>query len=331
MNDLLPLTIACGDYDRTKALQDGRVSVEGCRVNYIPLEPEEVFFRAFRNQEFDVCELSFSSYCLSTARNDCAYIGIPAFVSRVFRHSGIYIRKDAGIQSPQDLRGKRIGVPEYQLTALVWIRGMLQDEYGVKPSESLWFGGGQEEPGRDERAPLKLPPDIKFTAIPQDRTLVEMLLAGELDVLFTARAPSCYDNGHPNVERLFPNYREVEKAYYKKTGLFPIMHLIGIKKDLVAKHPWLPTSVYKAFLQARDIAYKRAREVAALHLTLPWGEAEARETVTLMGKDYWPYGVKESAHDIEAMTRYSFEQGLASRKLSPTDLFAPGTLEISKI
>jgi 4,5-dihydroxyphthalate decarboxylase len=331
MNDLVPLTIACGDYDRTRALSDGRESVEGCRVNFLPLEPEEVFFRSFRNQEFDVAELSFSSYCIATARGDSAYIGIPAFVSRCFRHSGIYVRKDAGIKTPQDLRGKRIGVPEYQLTALVWIRGMLQEEFGVKPSESTWFGGGQEEPGRDERTPIKMPSDVKLTAIPHDKTLVQMLLAGELDALFTARAPSCYENGHPNVDRLFPNYREVEKAYWSKTGLFPIMHLIGIKKDLVARHPWLPTSVYKAFLSARNFAYKEAREVAALHVTLPWVEAEARETVKLMGKDYWPYGVKESARDIEAMTSYSFAQGLASKKLTPADLFAPGTLEISKI
>lgn len=332
MNETLSITIGCGDYDRTRALKDGRVSVEGCRTNFLSLEPEEVFFRAFRNAEFDVSELSFSSYCIATARGDCPYIGIPAFVSRIFRHSGIYIRKDAGINKPEDLRGKRIGVPEYQLTALVWIRGMLEEEYGVKPSESLWFGGGQEQPGgRDERTPVVLPPDIKLAAIDRDRTLVEMLVAGELDALFTARAPSCFVNKHPNVGRLFPNYREVEKAYYKKTGLFPIMHLIGIRKSLVAQNPWLPTSVYKAFVQARDLAYKEAKEVAALPVTLPWMEAECLETVELMGEDYWPYGVHESARDIEAMTRYSFQQGLAKRKLSPADLFAPGTLEISKI
>jgi 4,5-dihydroxyphthalate decarboxylase len=331
MIEQLLLTIACGDYDRTRAIKDGRVQVEGCRVNYLPLEPEEVFFRAFRNYEFDISELSFSSYLLQASRGECPYIGIPAFVSRIFRHSGIYIRTDRGIKEPADLRGKRIGVPEYQLTALVWIRGMLEEEYGIKPADIRWFQGGQEEAGRDERTPLKLTNGVEIQMIPPNKTLNGMLADGELDALFTARAPSCFVAGASNVGRLFPDYREVEKQYYRKTELFPIMHLIGIRKTLVERHPWLPMSVYKAFVAAKAIAMRDVRDVTALYVTLPWVEAEALETIALMGPDYWRYGVAESRKDIEAIARYSYQQGLAIRPMKAEELFAKSTLEISKI
>src|SRR6476620_3724725 len=250
----VPITIACGNYDRARAIRDGRVKVEGCDVTYLPLYPEEIFFRAFRYQEFDVSELSFSSYIRTIAAGDSAYVGIPAFVSRIFRHSGIYIRTDAGIKTPADLRGKRIGLPEYQITAVVWMRGMLQHEYGVSPNEIHWRSGGQEQPGRGERTPLKPIPGLDLQPLGPEQTLVGMLRNGELDALFTARAPSSFINGEPHIARLFPNAREAERAYYKKTGLFPIMHLIGIKKTLVERHPWLATSVFKAFCEAKALA-----------------------------------------------------------------------------
>lgn len=327
----IPITIACGDYDRVRAIKDGRVKVEGCDVTFIPLEPEEVFFRAFRYEEFDVCELSFSSYMRVTSQGKSPFVGIPAFVSRVFRHSGIYIRTDRGIEKPEDLKGKLVGVPEYQMTAPVWMRGMLEDEYGVKPIDIHWRNGGQEEAGRDERTPLTLTNGVDLQPIPEDRTLSEMFTAGELDAIMSARAPSPFLRGEPNIARLFPNYKEDERAYYEKTKMFPIMHLIGVKKTLAEKHPWLPGSLYKAFVQARDIAYREVREIAALNVTLPWVEAETLETIALMGPDYWRYGIKESAHEIEAITRYSYSQGLSERKLTAEDLFAPSTFEISKI
>lgn len=327
----LSLTVACGDYDRVRAIKDGRVPIEGCDVNFLPLAAEEVFFRAFRSTEFDVTELSFSSTMIQTARGDCQYIGIPAFVSRIFRHSSIYIRTDRGITRPQDLRGKKIGLPEYQMTAPVWMRGMMQDEYGVRPEECIWRSGGQEQPGRDERTPIKPIPGLDLAPIPNDRTLVDMFVKGELDALFTARAPSCFVDGAPNIGRLFPNYREVEKAYYQKTKLFPIMHLIGIRKTLVEQHPWLATSVYKAFVQAKAIAMQEVRDITALNITLPWVEAEALESMALMGQDYWRYGVKESLHEIDALARYSYEQGLSSRLLTAADLFAPQVMDISRI
>jgi len=327
----IPITIACGDYDRTRAIKDGRVPVEGCAVTYLPLEPEEVFFRAFRYQEFDVCELSFSSYLRITDQGKSDYIGIPAFVSRVFRHSGIYVRTDRGIHTPQDLKGKVIGLPEYQITAVVWQRGILQDEYGVKPTDIRWRSGGIEQPGRDERTPLAPIPGLDLQPIAADKTLSGMLAAGEIDAMFSARAPSAFLRGAPNVGRLFPDYRAVEQAYYRKTGMFPIMHLVGVKKALVARHPWLPTSLYKAFLAAKALAMEEVRDINALRVTLPWLEAECLETRALMGEDYWRYGVAENRKEIDTLARYAHEQGLVKQRLAADQLFAAPTIEISRI
>lgn len=327
----IPITMAAGNMDRLAAIRDGRVKVEGCDVTFIPMEPEEVFFRAFRYAEFDCCELSFSSYVRVASQGKNEYVGVPAFVSRVFRHSGFYIRTDRGIRTPEDLRGRLVGVPEYQMTAPVWMRGILEDEYGVKPTEIKWRSGGQEEPGRDERTPFEPPPGLDLQPIPEDRTLVDMFEAGELDALTTARAPSSFTSEKPNIGRLFPDFRTVEKEYYRKTRMFPIMHLMGVRKDLAKKHPWLPGSIYKALLAARDAAYEDVARTAALSVTLPWVDAERRDTVRLMGADYWRYGVEECRHEIEALARYSFSHGLSERQMTPEELFAESTFELSKI
>lgn len=327
----ISLTLACGDYDRTRAIKDGRVPVEGCAVTYLPLEPEEIFHRAFKHQEFDVCELSFSSYLRTVDAGTSPYTGVPAFVSRIFRHSGIYIRTDRGIRTPQDLKGRLIGLPEYQITAVVWLRGLMQDEYGVKPTDIRWRQGGIEEPGRTERTPLKPIPGLDLKPIPAGKTLSGMLEDGELDAMFSARAPSCFLRGAPNIGRLFPDYRSVEKEYYRKTGMFPIMHLIGIKREIAQAHPWLSASLYKAFCQAKAYAMRDVMDVNALQITLPWLVAEAEETAKLMGTDFWRYGVHENAAEIEALTRYSYEQGLVQRKLRVEDLFPASVIEVSKI
>jgi 4,5-dihydroxyphthalate decarboxylase len=331
MTARISLTLACGDYDRTRAIKDGRVPVEGCDINYLPMEPEEAFHRAFKHHEFDVSELSFSSYLRTVDSGNPPFVGIPAFVSRLFRHSAVYIRTDRGISEPADLKGKLIGLPEYQITAVVWLRGIMQDEYGVKPTDIRWRQGGIEEPGRSERTPLKPIPGIELKAIPPDKTLSGMLESGELDALYSARAPSCFLRGAPNVGRLFPNFREVEKAYYRKTGLFPVMHLIGIKRHIVEHHPWLPASLYKAFLEAKTLALRQVKEINALPVTLPWLVAEAQETVELMGEDFWRYGVHENIKEIETLTRYAYEQGLVSRKLSVADLFPPSVIAVNKV
>jgi 4,5-dihydroxyphthalate decarboxylase len=327
----IPITIACGNYDRTRPIMDGRVRVEGCAVTCLPLYPEEIFFRAFRYQEFDVCELSMSSYLRTVANGTSAYVGIPAFVSRIFRHSGIYVRRDAGIKEPADLRGKRIGLPEYQITAVVWMRGMMQHEYGIKPTDIHWRSGGQEEPGRGERTPLKPIPGLDLTPIGPDETLVGMLREGKLDALFTARGPSSFLRGEPHIARLFPDTRQAELAYYKKTGLFPIMHLIGIRKTLLAQYPWLATSLYKAFCEAKALAMTDLLDVNALAVTLPFLEAETLATMATMGRDFWRYGVHENMREIDALTGYAFEQGLIDRKLTAEELFPPSMFELSKV
>lgn len=327
----LPVSVAVWDYDRTRALMDGRIAIEGCDANYFPLMVEETFFRALRSTEFDIAELSLSSYTALTSRDACPYVAIPVFMSRMFRHSAIYVRKDAGIREPKDLIGRVVGVPEYQLTAPVWVRGILEDEYGVKPSDVKWRTGGVEEPGRHEKVAIKLPPDVECEAIPADQTLNQWLLEGKIDALVAPRAPSIFAEGHPNIGRLFPDFRGVEQAYFKKTGIFPIMHVIGIRKELVAQHPWLPASVFKAFTEAKKIAQKDLSEVAALKVSLPWLSAEYDESVKLMGQDIWSYGVPGNEKTLETFLRYHHQQGLSNRQMRIADLFVPSTMEQVKI
>jgi 4,5-dihydroxyphthalate decarboxylase len=325
------LSLAVGDYDRTRAIIDGRAKFEGCDVTAVMLEPEEAFHRAFKFREFDVTEMSLSSHIVNTARGNAHYIGIPAFVSRLFRHSGIYIRTDRGIRRPEDLKGKTIGLPEYQITANVWIRGMLKDQYGVEPRDIKWRRGGIEEPGRDERTPIKLPADIDLKDIPHDRTLSQMLESGELDGMIGARAPSCFLRGAPNIARLFSDYPKAEEEYFRKTQIFPIMHLIGIRRSLAEQHPWLAVSVLKAFIKAKQICMKEFEQIGHLACSLPWSVHEYERLKHTMGEDYWSYGIEANRHVLETLAGYSFDQGLSSRKVPIEDMFARSTHELSKI
>jgi 4,5-dihydroxyphthalate decarboxylase len=327
----LDLSLGCCGYDRTRAVLDGRAPIEGCRVIGTAIEPEEAFHRAFRFNEFDVSELSLSSHALLTSRGQNQYVGIPAFVSRLFRHSGIYIRTDRGINHPEDLKGKTVGLPEYQITANVWIRGILKDDFGVDASDVHWCRGGVEQPGRAERAPLLLPSNIDLQQIPDHRTLSQMLESGEVDAVIGARAPSCFSRGAKNVARLFQDYRRTEADYFKRTGTFPIMHIIGIRKSLVERHPWLPASVFKAFMQAKELAMYELGQIGHLFVSLPWGVAEYEEAKKLLGDDYWSYDFDRNRHVLETFTRYHHEQGLSSRRVAPEELFFESTLDLAKI
>lgn len=327
----LRLTVACGDYDRTRAFRDGRVSIEGTDADFFFLPVEETFFRALRYAEFDVAELSLSSYTVLASTGKCPYTAIPVFLSRSFRHSSIYIRKDAGIGSPCDLIGRNVGVPEYQLTAPVWVRGILEDEYGVKPSDIHWKTGGVDQPGRSEKVPLSLPSDVDCAPIPPDETLGEWLEEGKIDALVAPRAPACFERGSPRIGRLFPDYRTVEKAYFAKTGIFPIMHVVGIRKTLLADNPWLPASLLKAFCGAKTLALESMAEVAALTVTLPWVGAELAETRELMAPDFWSYGVQGNEKALEAFLRYHASQGLSAPGLTYPDLFCPSSLEMVRV
>jgi 4,5-dihydroxyphthalate decarboxylase len=325
----LRLSIGISDYDRIKPLKEGLVQVEGCDPVVVALQqPEAVFHTAYTHQEFDVCELSFSSTILQTARGNCPYVPIPVFLSRVFRHSGIYVRADSGIRKPEDLKGKIVGVPEYQMTAALWIRGMLSDEYGVKPADIKWRNGGLENPGREEKFGLQ-PPGIELKAIPHDRTLNDMLDKGELPAVITARAPSCYDG--EKIVRLFPDYKKAEQQYYAKTKLFPIMHVVGVRRTLLEQYPWVAASLLKAFAESKQRTIEKFKDVTALFVTMPWIGAELEETRALMGEDFWPYGVAANHHTVDAMCRYSFEQGLSPRRVKVEELFAPSTYEEIKI
>jgi 4,5-dihydroxyphthalate decarboxylase len=317
---VLELSLACQSNDRTRALLDGRVAVDGCKVTHVAGHAEEIFQRAFRHGEFDISELSFSTHLMTTARGEGPYVGIPAFISRAFRHSAIYIRNDRGIDSPAGLRGCQVGVPDFQQTAGVWVRGMLAEEYGVGPAEIRWRTGGLEQAGRKPRMPLKLPPRISVKPIPETKTLAGMLAEGELDAVISPRPPSCFGAGN-SVVRLFPEFRKAEEHYYGKTGLFPIMHLMGIRRELAKQHPWLAMNVYKALLKSKAIALEELRMVDTVRISHPWIAEEIGRVQSLMGEDYWRYGVKENSREIGALVRYAAADGLIENEIGPEELF----------
>lgn len=327
----LRLTLACWDYDRTRALADGRVSPEGIDLNFLPLHVEETFFRMLRNREFDVAEMSLSSYCVSLMRDDPAFIAIPVFPSRFFRHSCIFVSAKSGIREPRDLVGKRVGVPEYQMTAPVWIRGILSDEYGVGPTTVRYFTGGEEEPGRDEKLKLNLPPAFEVTPIGPDQTLSQMLADGEIDALHTARTPSTFYSRPDDVKRLFPNFVEVEKDYFRRTGIFPIMHVVAIRRSVYEANRWIAQSLFKAFQEAQAVTYDNLAVTSAMTSMLPWQVAAVEEARAELGDDWWPYGFTRNRGVLDTFLRYHHEQGLSSRRLQPDELFAPETFEAFKI
>jgi 4,5-dihydroxyphthalate decarboxylase len=291
---------------------------------------EECFERAFFHGEFEVAEIGFSPHLIALSRGPTPYVAVPVFLSRMFRHSAIYIRTDRGINGPGDLRGKRIGVPEYQMSAVVWVRGFLNDEFGIAAKDINWVQAGLETPGRRDKFPLNLPDGFPLTSR-NDAVLSRMLVDGELDGIMSARQPSCFINGHPKVARLFPDYRSAERDYYRRSGIFPIMHALGIRRDVHDKHRWLAASLYKAFLQAKRIADAEFAETTALKIGLPWVTAEYEATRDAMGEDFWSYGVAPNHKTLSTMARYSYEQGLAVRPLTVEEMFAEGNLSETRV
>ncbi|WP_417691987.1 ABC transporter substrate-binding protein [Roseibium sp.] len=320
----LTLSLAIGDYDRARPLIDGRVQIDG--VDLVPsvLSPEETFFRAFRHAEFDICELSFSSYTVKTSRDDCPYIAIPAYPSRAFRHTSLYVRKDR-IKRPEDLKGKRIGLPEYQLTANVWGRAILAD-FGVMPSDVTWVRGGLEQPGRPEKIALNLPPEIKIEQAPADKSISQLLSEGDIDGILTPRMPSC-NLTDPNVGWLFEDPTAAATEYYKRTGIFPIMHVVGVRKSLADAHPWLPGALFKGFQQAKALALDLLADTSATKVTLPFVEEQLVRAKELMGEDYWSYGIEPARPTLDAFLKHHHAQGLSSRLMTPEELFHPATHE----
>jgi 4,5-dihydroxyphthalate decarboxylase len=314
------LTLACNIYDRSQPIVDGSIGIEGCELTFVPLPPEEAHLRAFTGADFDVTELSMGSHLIATAQDGSPYVGLPAFISRTFRHSCIFIRRDRGIESGADLRGKVVGVPEYQMTAAIWMRGIFSEDFGVPSDQIAWRTGGMNAPGRKERMALNLPASFDVEPIGQDSSLSDALADGRLDAVITARTPACFERGDPNIGRLFENYRAVEEDYFTRTGIFPIMHGIGVRRDLAAKHPWLARSVYKAFLNAKITALARLGETGSLAISHPWMADERDRLARLMGADFWPYGIEPNRVAIEAMVRYAREQGLIDRPVPVEEL-----------
>jgi 4,5-dihydroxyphthalate decarboxylase len=327
----LKLSLACWDYDRTRALADGSVRAEGIDLAYLNLPVEETFFRMLRGREFDCAEMSLSSYVLSLQQRDPPFIAIPVFPSRFFRHSCIFVSAKSGIKRPAELARKRIGVPEYQMTAAVWIRGILADEFGVPPESPRYLSGGLEETGRVEKLKLHLPAKFRVKPIGPKRTLARMLADGEIDALHSARAPSTLRSHPQAMRRLFADFPAVELDYYRRTRIFPIMHTVVIRRELYRKHPWVAGSLMKAFVAAQKKTYADLGETAALKAMLPWLVAHVEEARREMGADWWSYGLEANRHVLETFLRYHREQGLSRKRLSPADLFAPETTESFKI
>jgi 4,5-dihydroxyphthalate decarboxylase len=327
----LRVSVAIGDYDRNRPVLDGRVKIDGVKPIFMTLEPEEIFFRALRHAEFDICELSLSSTAVRIARGDCPYVGIPAFVSRAFRHTSIYIRTDKGIREPRDLIGRRVGLPEYQLTACVWARAILEDDFGVKPTDIKWVRGGIEQPGRPEKIDLQLPAGLHLESAPEGISLNKLLEDGEIDAFVGPRAPSCFERGHPHVDWLFPDPAAAAKDYYHRTGIFPIMHLIGIRHKLARHNPWLPAAVLKAFDRSKAIALAQLGDVSATKVTMPFVEEQLRAIRRLMGAEFWPYGLAPNRIVLNTFLDHHHRQGLSSRRLQVEELFHPATHETSKI
>jgi 4,5-dihydroxyphthalate decarboxylase len=320
------LSIAMGDYDRTRALFDGRVQIDGVDPIYMLLSPEEMFFRAMRSQDFDVAELSLSSYLVKHSKGECPYIGIPVFLSRAFRHTSIYVRKDR-IKRPEDLKGKRVGLPEYQLTANVWARSILQDDYGVRPEDITWVRGGIETPGRPEKIKLDLPTNVHVEPAPDGTTISELLDRGEIDGFIGPRPPSRQALKNPDIGWLFDDPTAVAKDYYRRTGVFPIMHIVGIRKELAEHHAWLPGALLKAFTQSKAAALELLADTSATKVTLPFVEEQLKAARQTMGEDYWSYGVAAARKTLETFVRHHHSQGLSARLVSVDEMFHPSTYE----
>jgi 4,5-dihydroxyphthalate decarboxylase len=314
----LNLTLACNPYDRVQPLISGDVQPDGVALNFISsLSPGEIFWRMLRHEEFDVSELSLSAYMLGLARGDTRFVAIPVFLLRLFRHSYIWVRQGAGIERPEDLKGKRVLVPEYHMTALLYIRGALKHDYSVLPEDMHWVRT------RVERVDISVPPGVVVEDMAPETSVEDLMGSGAIDATAGTRPP----RGPAPMRRLFPNFREVEADYYRRTRIFPIMHVLAIRRPVYEANPWLALNLMQAFEQAKAHAYERLHEVSGIY-ALPWLNSELQEMREVFGEDPFPYGVEPNRASLDAATLFSYEQGLSERRLSIDELFAPETIDV---
>jgi 4,5-dihydroxyphthalate decarboxylase len=314
------LTLAINDYDHVRDVVSGRVPVEGVDLTCLQFGVEEIFFRFTHHREWDVSELSLAKFSSLRAARDESLVGIPVFPSRTFRHSALYVRADGPLDDPDALAGGRIGVPEWTQTATVWVRGLLQDRYGVALEGVEWFQGGTNEPGRTEGVSVELP-----------RGLNDMLVAGELDAVIAAHPPTEFQRASGRVVRLFRDHRAAEEDYYRETGVFPIMHVVAIRRDVHDAHPWVAMNLFTAFEEAKRRSLERALDLNAPRFPVPWGPANAQRAAETFGGDFWPYGIEPNRVTLDAFLGYAHEQGVCARRLAPEDLFVQQVRETFRI
>lgn len=314
----LPLTFACWDYDRTRPLIDGRVRAEGITLDIKLMRPQQAFQAMLRN-EFQVAEMSLANYTAMKARGDVPFVGIPVMLSKMFRHSCIYVRSDAGIRAPADLKGKRAGTAQFTSTGVVFVKGMLEHDHGINQRDMDWWIGGLHAAVPATRLPS--PAGVRMQNVAAGRTLEDLLKAGEIDVLFSNHFPALWKRGWPGIVRLFPDFKKVEQDYFSRTGIFPIMHIVVIRKDALWTHPWVAKNLYRAFCEARDMAMAGLYDTDALRLTLPWLIDHIEEARSAMGTDYFSYGIEANRSALTAIGQYLHEQGLAPRVVAPEELF----------
>ena len=316
----LQLTLASSDYDHIRDFTEGDIEAGGIEINFIKLSIEETFFRFIQFGEWDVSEISSGKYASMISQGDDRFVGIPVFPSRMFRQSALYVRPDGTVKSAEDIAGKRCGIPEWGHSAAVYARGWLQHEIGIPMQDIDWVQAGVSQPGRIEKVALNLPDGVEIEPQP-DRTLTDLLLTGDVDILMCAHPPQPFEDGSPDIVRLFPDYREVEEEYYRATGIRPIMHLYAIKREIYEAHPWVARNLYKAFEEAKNRSLIRALAVIASRFPLSWAAVEAERERALFGEDFFPYGIEPNRKTLEAFLLYVYEQGLAHKHLKPEDLF----------
>jgi len=322
---LLPLSIASTDYDHFRDFREGRVRAEGIDATWSMLGHHEVFARFALNREWDVSELSFAKFCAQITEDEPDIVGLPVVCSRLFRFSSFYVNKKSGIKTVADLKGKKIGSPEWAHSAAVYMRGWMHNDMGVKLTDVHWYQAGANSPGREEKVELNLPQGLKLTRV-SDKSLSQLLAAQEIDCAIIARPPTCFLEGHPDVVRLFPNYLEMEEEYYERTKVWPIMHIIAMKRSILEEHPWAARNLYNAFLESKRRSIERILDPAVSRYPVPWLTTYARKMRDMFGGDLFPYGIEENRPTWEQMMLYTYQQGIAHRHAKPEDIFPKGIM-----